>query len=102
MYRAGVSVVCKQDLYLCICCLYNNSSEFTWGVRRCGGGQLVPSSRTAQTATMGDMDSAACMLDHFDKIQKLPDPIPGVPNFRRVPGFKVRVLQFYSLRIHFY
>merc|ERR1712121_525008 len=27
--------------------------------------------------------------DHFDKIQKLPDPIPGVPNFRRVPGFKV-------------
>ena len=47
---------------------------------------------------MGDMDSAACMLDHFDKIQKLPDPIPGVPNFRRVPGFKVRVLQFkYSL-----
>merc|ERR1712214_223655 len=52
-------------------------------------GQLVPSSRTAQTATMGDMDSAACMLDHFDKIQKLPDPIPGVPNFRRVPGFKV-------------
>jgi len=29
------------------------------------------------------------MLDHFDKIQKLPDPIPGVPNFRRVPGFKV-------------
>ena len=59
-------------------------------------GQLVPSSRTAQTATMGDMDSAACMLDHFDKIQKLPDPIPGVPNFRRVPGFKVRLLQFYT------
>merc|ERR1711994_297522 len=29
------------------------------------------------------------MTDHFDKIQKLPDPIPGVPNFRRVPGFKV-------------
>merc|ERR1711936_893140 len=22
-------------------------------------------------------------------IQKLPDPVPGVPNFRRVPGFKV-------------
>merc|ERR1711988_1215680 len=29
------------------------------------------------------------MTDHFDKIQKLPDPIPGCPNFRRVPGFKV-------------
>merc|ERR1711868_121235 len=27
--------------------------------------------------------------DHFDKIQKLPDPVPGLPNFRRVPGFKV-------------
>jgi hypothetical protein len=38
---------------------------------------------------MGDMEKAVCMLDHFDKIQKLPDPIPGVPNFRRVPGFKV-------------
>jgi len=38
---------------------------------------------------MGDMEKAVCMTDHFDKIQKLPDPIPGVPNFRRVPGFKV-------------
>merc|ERR1712119_147453 len=27
--------------------------------------------------------------DHFDKIQKLPDPVVGCPNFRRVPGFKV-------------
>merc|ERR1712215_238850 len=27
--------------------------------------------------------------DHFDKIQKLPDPVPGCPNFRRVPGYKV-------------
>merc|ERR1711879_814221 len=40
-------------------------------------------------ATMGDMEAAVCMTDHFDKIQKLPDPIPGCPNFRRVPGFKV-------------
>jgi len=29
------------------------------------------------------------MADHFEKIQKLPDPIPGCPNFRRVPGYKV-------------
>merc|ERR1719483_1058839 len=35
------------------------------------------------------MANAACMADGFDKIQKLPDPVPGVPNFRRVPGFKV-------------
>merc|ERR1712106_735939 len=32
---------------------------------------------------------AAAMADHFEKIQKLPDPIPGVPNFRRVPGYEV-------------
>jgi len=40
---------------------------------------------------MGDNPiwKAAAMADHFEKIQKLPDPIPGVPNFRRVPGYKV-------------
>lgn len=29
------------------------------------------------------------MADHFEKIQKLKDKIEGVPNFRRVPGYKV-------------
>merc|ERR1712212_660709 len=38
---------------------------------------------------MGDMATAACMADHFEKIQKLADPVPGCPNFRRVPGYKV-------------
>merc|ERR1711876_51768 len=32
---------------------------------------------------------AAAMQDHFEKIQKLPDKVDGVPNFRRVPGYKV-------------
>merc|ERR1711863_12921 len=32
---------------------------------------------------------AVAMADHFDKIQKLPDPVAGCPNFRRVPGYKV-------------
>jgi len=32
---------------------------------------------------------AAAMADHFEKIQKLPEPVPGCPNFRRVPGYKV-------------
>jgi len=32
---------------------------------------------------------AVAMADHFEKIQKLKDPVPGVPNFRRVPGYKV-------------
>merc|ERR1712012_511820 len=39
-----------------------------------------------ETSIMGD---PAVMADHFEKIQKLPDPIPGCPNFRRVPGYKV-------------
>merc|ERR1711931_123933 len=38
---------------------------------------------------MGDMQNAVCMQDGFEKIQKLPDPVPGCPNFRRVPGYKV-------------
>merc|ERR1711953_942581 len=58
-----------------------------WYQRRVHG-ESVRASLTAHTA-MGDMEKAVCMTDHFDKIQKLPDPIPGVPNFRRVPGFKV-------------
>merc|ERR1711992_525479 len=32
---------------------------------------------------------AAAMQDHFEKIQKLPDKVDGVPNFRRVPGYKI-------------
>merc|ERR1712174_144921 len=32
---------------------------------------------------------AVAMQDHFEKIQKLKDKIDGVPNFRRVPGYKV-------------
>merc|ERR1712180_234334 len=32
---------------------------------------------------------AAAMADHFEKIQKLPDPVVGCPNFRRIPGCKV-------------
>jgi len=42
---------------------------------------------------MGDQNpeiwKAAAMADHFEKIQKLPEKIEGVPNFRRVPGYKV-------------
>merc|ERR1712076_227818 len=52
------------------------------------GSQSHPPRLLTPTA-MGEMEKAVCMTDHFDKIQKLPDPIPGVPNFRRVPGYKV-------------
>merc|ERR1712215_53360 len=49
-----------------------------------------------QTATMAEEENknpeiwkAAAMADHFEKIQKLPEKVEGVPNFRRVPGYKV-------------
>merc|ERR1712002_927644 len=32
---------------------------------------------------------AAATADQFDKMQKLPDPLPGCPNFHRIPGYKV-------------
>merc|ERR1712131_35814 len=51
--------------------------------------ETVLEHRWCRCHKMTDMAIAACMVDHFEKIQKLPDPIPGVPNFRRVPGFKV-------------
>ena len=42
---------------------------------------------------MGDQPEiwkAVAMADHFDKMQKLKDPVAGVPSFRRVPGYKVK------------
>merc|ERR1712240_653459 len=54
---------------------------------------LAGSARCTHINTnMGDNPEiwkAAAMQDHFEKIQKLPDKIDGVPNFRRVPGYKV-------------
>merc|ERR1712215_89179 len=44
---------------------------------------------TTKMGSAEEMANAVCMADHFEKIQKLPDPVPGCPNFRRVPGFKV-------------
>merc|ERR1712241_1538887 len=56
-------------------------------------GSQFPSSVLTPQATMADSApeiwKAAAMADHFEKIQKLPDPVAGVPNFRRVPGYKV-------------
>jgi len=52
-------------------------------------GSLSPNQRQLTPPIMGDMANAACMADGFENIQKLPDPLPGCPNFRRVPGFKV-------------
>merc|ERR1711931_177072 len=52
-------------------------------------GSVSPNPGEPTARTMGDMANAACMADGFENIQKLPDSIPGCPNFRRVPGFKV-------------
>merc|ERR1712226_1200358 len=56
-------------------------------------GSQFPSSALTPQPTMADSApeiwKAAAMADHFEKIQKLPDPVAGVPNFRRVPGYKV-------------
>merc|ERR1712158_331292 len=56
-------------------------------------GSQSPSSALTPQPTMADSApeiwKAAAMADHFEKIQKLPDPVTGVPNFRRVPGYKV-------------
>merc|ERR1711874_598797 len=56
-------------------------------------GSQSPSSVLTPQPTMADSApeiwKAAAMADHFEKIQKLPDPVAGVPNFRRVPGYKV-------------
>merc|ERR1712242_244909 len=46
-------------------------------------------SRQDKLETNIKMADPAVMADHFEKIQKLADPIPGCPNFRRVPGYKV-------------
>merc|ERR1712042_211852 len=53
------------------------------------GGQESLQSSSARMADNPEIWKAAAMADHFEKIQKLPDPVPGVPNFRRVPGYKV-------------
>merc|ERR1712141_401248 len=50
---------------------------------------LQSSSDTVRMAENPEIWKAVAMADHFEKIQKLPDPIPGCPNFRRVPGYKV-------------
>merc|ERR1712027_54602 len=54
--------------------------------------QIAGSHEPLSCLRMGEnpeVRKAVAMADHFEKIQKLPEPIPGVPNFRRVPGYKV-------------
>ena len=41
---------------------------------------------------MSPMMEAAVMADHFDSINKLPQGVDGVPNWRCVPGYQVTAL----------
>ena len=48
------------------------------------------SSSTVKASDNPEVWKAVAMADHFEKIQKLTDDkLDGVPNFRRVPGYKV-------------
>merc|ERR1712128_148136 len=54
--------------------------------------QVVQQAANLPSLSMGENPEiwkAAAMADHFEKIQKLKDPVAGVPNLRRVPGYKV-------------
>merc|ERR1712001_159155 len=60
------------------------------GGRRRDLTQEVRSLQTAvRMAENPEIWKAVAMADHFEKIQKWAEPIPGCPNFRRVPGYKV-------------
>merc|ERR1712062_615831 len=50
---------------------------------------LVSAGRSSGSQELKMAENPAVMVDHFEKIQKLADPVPGCPNFRRVPGYKV-------------
>merc|ERR1712032_145446 len=52
-------------------------------------GSLTSAEPRSLSMAAKEIWKAVAMADHFEKIQKLPDPVPGCPNFRRVPGYKV-------------
>ena len=61
---------------------------------------LSPDPRHLIPITMGDMADAVCMADGFEKIQKLPDPVPGCPSFRKLGSdFDVMVKTFVGTAI---
>merc|ERR1712018_989807 len=49
----------------------------------------VSQSRWLRMPENPEIWKAAAMACSFDKIQKLPEPLPGAPNFHRIPGYKV-------------
>jgi len=54
-----------------------------------GQSVLAPWLNTSIMGENPEIWKAAAMADQFDKIQKLPDPVVGAPNFHRIPGYKV-------------
>ena len=75
-------------------CYPRNVGTQTTGESSCFQPLLAPCQSPADLwLTMADNQpeiwKAVAMADHFEKMQKLKDPVAGVPNFRRVPGYKV-------------
>ena len=73
--------------FLLTCCRVNDESKSpkTWF-------SLAPVFHTFLLAAewiMSPMMEAAVMADHFDSINKLPEGVAGVPNWRCVPGYQV-------------
>merc|ERR1712061_186433 len=52
------------------------------------GGGSVSQSRWLRMPENPEIWKAAAMACSFDKIQKLPEPLAGAPNFHRIPGYK--------------
>jgi len=55
------------------------------------GDRSPPFSRFRRKITVyvKNFDDFTAMADQFEGMQELPNPIPGVPNFRRVPSYRV-------------
>merc|ERR1712145_14111 len=51
-------------------------------------GSSLSSSQGRTTAIMA-VPKNVVMADHFSGMQKLPDPVAGCPNFRKIPGYKI-------------
>ena len=87
----------RRSYYVCPQALVLDCFRGSWGVLLATFTVVI---RPAEASDLGisnkmpenpEIWKAVGMLDHFEKIQKLKDKIDGVPNFRRVPGYKVFV-----------
>ena len=93
----SICLALPRSYYVCPQALVLDCFRGSWGVLLATFTVVI---RPAEASDLGisnkmpenpEIWKAVGMLDHFEKIQKLKDKIDGVPNFRRVPGYKVFV-----------